>query len=124
MRMADFRPLFPFYHSTSANKPPRHGLVPAVTTSLRVIAENPLAVATWGLIVAGLLILGALPLFIGLAIVMPVLGHGTWRFYRRAVERDPTHEHPAAWPNVVRRPGRYYSTPHSVLFPPSQSREE
>ena len=96
------------------------GLVPAVATSLRVSAENPLAVATWGLIVAGLLVLGALPLFIGLAVVMPVLGHATWRFYRRAVERDPVHEHPATWPNLKLRPASYYAKPHSVLFPPPQ----
>ena len=92
------------------------GLVPAVATSLRVTAQNPLAVATWGLVIAVLLVLGALPLFIGLALVMPVLGHATWRFYRRAVERDPAHEHPASWPKIKQRPAGYYSTPHSVLF--------
>ncbi len=93
------------------------GLVPAVAASLRFSAINPLAVATWGAIVAGLLILGALPLFVGLAVVMPVLGHATWRFYRRAIQRDPAHEQHPAWPNVAKRPARYYSTPHSVIFP-------
>ena len=53
---------------------------------------NPLAVALWGLIVAAALILGSLPLFLGLAVVMPVLGHATWRLYRKAIERDPAHE--------------------------------
>ena len=100
------------------------GLVPAVATSLRVSLENPLAVGTWGLIVAVLLVLGALPLFIGLAVVMPVLGHATWHFYRRAVERDPVHEHPANWPNIKRRSAHYHSSPHSVLFPPPQSGDE
>ena len=70
------------------------GLVPAVVASLRTARENPAAVATWGLIVAIALILGSLPLFIGLAVVMPVLGHATWRFYRRAIARDPAHEVP------------------------------
>ena len=50
------------------------GLVPAVGASLRTARENPEAVALWGLIVAAALILGSLPLFIGLAVVMPVLG--------------------------------------------------
>jgi len=99
------------------------GLVPAVAASLRLSWTNPLAVATWGAIVAGLLILGALPLFMGLAVVMPVLGHATWRFYRRAVERDPAHEQHPSWPNVSRRPASYYSNPHSVIFPPPQSRD-
>ena len=38
--------------------------------------------ALWGAIVAGLLVLGSLPLLVGLAVVMPVLGHATWHLYR------------------------------------------
>ena len=68
------------------------GLVPALDASLRVTRANPLAVAFWGLIVAVALVLGSLPLFFGLAVVMPVLGHATWRLYRKAIERDPAHE--------------------------------
>ena len=70
------------------------GLVPAVVASLRTARDNPGAVALWGLIVAVTLVLGSLPLFIGLALVMPVLGHATWRLYRLAIERDPAHELP------------------------------
>jgi uncharacterized membrane protein len=68
------------------------GLVPALDASLRLTRANPLAVALWGLIVAAGLVIGSLPLFFGLSVVMPVLGHATWRFYRRAIERDPAHE--------------------------------
>ncbi len=68
------------------------GLVPALEASLRVTRANPLAVALWGLIVAAALFLGSLPLFTGLAVIMPVLGHATWRLYRKAIERDPAHE--------------------------------
>ena len=68
------------------------GLVPALEASLEVARANPLAVALWGLIVALALVLGSLPLFLGLAVVMPVLGHATWRLYRKAIERDPAHE--------------------------------
>jgi uncharacterized membrane protein len=94
------------------------GLVVAVGASLRTARENPGAVALWGLIVAAALILGSLPLFIGLAIVMPVLGHATWRFYRRAIVRDPAHEHPAQWPNDPQgRPAHFHATAHSFLFP-------
>ena len=100
------------------------GLLPAVTTSLRLSFENPVAVATWGAIVAVLLVLGALPMFIGLAVVMPVLGHGTWRFYRRAIQRDRAHEQQLQWPNVTRKPASYYSTPHSVLFGSSRKSED
>ena len=78
------------------------GVVPAVVASLDTARDNPAAVALWGLIVAAALILGSLPLFIGLAVVMPVLrGHATWRFYRRAVERDPAHEVPIMKPTAA-----------------------
>jgi uncharacterized membrane protein len=40
------------------------------------------------LVVAGLLALGFATLLVGLAIVVPVLGHATWHLYRRVVERD------------------------------------
>lgn len=57
----------------------------AMMTSLRAIMLNPLPMALWGLTIAGLLVLGSLPLFVGLAVVMPWLGHATWHMYRRAV---------------------------------------
>jgi uncharacterized membrane protein len=64
------------------------GLAGAITTSLRAIAKNPLTMAVWALIVAGLLLLGALPFFAGLAVVVPVLGHATWHLYRKLVVTD------------------------------------
>ena len=72
------------------------GLAPAMVASIRLARENPGAIALWGLIVAAALVIGSLPLFLGLAVVMPVLGHATWRLYRRAVQRDPAHEVPTA----------------------------
>jgi hypothetical protein len=43
----------------------------------------------WGLIVAVLLVLRSLPFFLGLAMVIPVLGHATWHLYRKVVAPDP-----------------------------------
>jgi uncharacterized membrane protein len=60
----------------------------AVRTSVRAVIANPQAMAVWGLIVAGGLLLGSLPLFFGLAVVFPVLGHATWHLYRKVVSRD------------------------------------
>jgi len=51
--------------------------------------KNPFVMAVWGLIVAALLVIGSLPLFVGLAVVPPVLGHATWHLYRKVVEPDP-----------------------------------
>lgn len=61
------------------------GLYRAVVTSVRTVAKNPVAMMTWGLIVACSLAIGALPAFIGLIIVMPILGHATWHLYRKVV---------------------------------------
>jgi uncharacterized membrane protein len=61
------------------------GVAMAVDTSVRAVLKNPFTMALWGLIVAGGLVLGSLPLLLGLILVMPVLGHGTWHLYRRIV---------------------------------------
>jgi uncharacterized membrane protein len=63
------------------------GLVAAVQTSIRAVAANPGPMALWGMVVAGALVLGSLPAFLGLVIVMPVLGHATWHLYRKMVPR-------------------------------------
>jgi uncharacterized membrane protein len=59
----------------------------AVRTSIRVVARNPLTMVVWGLIIAGSLLIGSIPLLLGLIVVMPVLGHATWHLYRRVVPR-------------------------------------
>src|SRR3569623_3354133 len=68
----------------------RHAnMTDAIQTSLRVVMKNPVTMAAWGLIVAALLVIGSLPLFVGLAVVLPVLGHATWHLYRKVLEPDP-----------------------------------
>lgn len=57
----------------------------AVAVSIRAFAVNPVQMTAWGGIVAMLLIAGSLPIFVGLAVVLPVLGHATWHLYRRVV---------------------------------------
>jgi len=62
----------------------------AVATSIRVVAANPVTMAVWGLIVVAGLLLGFLPILVGLAVVLPILGHSTWHLYRRVVRPDPS----------------------------------
>lgn len=61
------------------------GLGVAIRTSVRAVAANPGTMALWGLIVGVALLLGSLPAFVGLAVVLPVLGHATWHLYRAVV---------------------------------------
>ena len=61
------------------------GFGPAVQTSVRACLENPATMAAWGLIVAAGLVIGSIPLFAGLIVVLPVLGHATWHLYKKVV---------------------------------------
>lgn len=64
------------------------GLDTAVKTSYRAIVTNPVPIMLWGFIVAAGLVLGSIPLFLGLVVVLPVLGHATWHLYRKMVARS------------------------------------
>jgi uncharacterized membrane protein len=90
------------------------GAVVAVLTSVRAALRNPLPIAAWGLIVAALLLIGSLPLFVGLAVVMPVLGHSSWHLYRKLVEPDPQPR--AEPPRPPRRRRRYAAQFPAALF--------
>jgi uncharacterized membrane protein len=90
------------------------GAAVAVYTSLRVMAANPVPMALWGLIVAALLMIGSIPFFVGLTVIMPVLGHATWHLYRRTVEPDPN-PHPEYKPRE--RPRRSAADFPAALFP-------
>jgi len=71
--------------------------------------------ALWGFIVAALLLIGSAPFFLGLTVILPVLGHATWHLYRKAVEPDPN-------PHADYQPGergrRYAADFPAALFPP------
>ena len=93
------------------------GAAVALLTSVRAVAANPVTTALWGLIVAGLLVIGSLPFFLGLTVVMPVLGHSTWHLYRRVVEPDP------AWQAAFRPERTSYRSAAdfpSALFTPRE----
>ncbi len=90
------------------------GAAVALFTSIRVVIANPVTMALWGFIVAALLVVGSLPLFLGLTVVMPVLGHATWHLYRRAVEPDPN-PHPDYRPRERKR--RSAADFPAALFP-------
>jgi uncharacterized membrane protein len=59
--------------------------VTAMLTSVAVVTESPVVLLSWGVLVATLLFAAMLPGFLGLLVVLPVLGHATWHLYRRAI---------------------------------------
>ncbi len=88
------------------------GMAVAIHTSIKAVLLNPIVMAAWALFIAVALVIGALPFFIGLAIVMPVLGHASWHLYRKVVapddsprptlhQRDKGHRYAAHFPAVL-----------------------
>ena len=57
--------------------------ITAIITSIRAVAINPVVLAVWGVVIAAILFAGILPLFLGLFVALPVLGHASWHMYRR-----------------------------------------
>jgi uncharacterized membrane protein len=93
------------------------GAIVAMHTSVRAVLRNPLTMAAWGLFVAVALVIGSLPFFFGLAVVMPVLAHSTWHLYRKVVEPDlsPRQDRQDRHPRPKGR--RYAADFPAVLFP-------
>ncbi len=59
--------------------------ITAMINSFQFVTMNLVVMLAWGVLISGLLFLAMLPLFLGLFLVLPVLGHATWHLYRRAV---------------------------------------
>ena len=59
--------------------------VTAMITSVKTVTKNPAIMLTWGVIVVALAFVALAPVFIGLLVIFPVLGHATWHLYRRAI---------------------------------------
>ncbi|MCF3945227.1 DUF2189 domain-containing protein [Acidiphilium iwatense] len=57
----------------------------ALRISARALYENPKTLFLWGCIVAVGLAIGSLPALLGIAVVLPILGHSTWHLYRRVI---------------------------------------
>jgi len=57
----------------------------AIIASIAAVRTNGKVMLRWAAIIAGLLIVAMLPLFLGLLVVLPILGHATWHLYRRAL---------------------------------------
>lgn len=57
--------------------------ITAIIASLRTVSHNRAVMLGWAMVVAIALFLAMLPLFAGLLVVLPVLGHATWHLYRR-----------------------------------------
>ncbi|WP_135505024.1 DUF2189 domain-containing protein [Roseovarius aestuariivivens] len=64
--------------------------VTAMITSFQTVTGSPGPMLLWAVIVAGLTFLAMLPAFLGLFLVLPLLGHATWHLYREIVTAGET----------------------------------
>ena len=61
----------------------------AIIVSLGTVRLNTFVLLAWAVWIAVALFAAMLPLFLGLFVVLPVLGHATWHLYRRSVAEAP-----------------------------------
>ena len=59
--------------------------VTAIILSFRAVAMNPLPMLLWAAVIAVILVAAILPLFLGLFVALPVLGHASWHMYRQLI---------------------------------------
>jgi uncharacterized membrane protein len=60
--------------------------VTAMLTSFTVVTANPVPMLVWAALIAVLTFVALLPAFLGLFLVLPLLGHATWHLYRLICE--------------------------------------
>ena len=58
----------------------------AVLTSWKVVVTHPLPMVFWAFLIMGFSLLGIFSLFLGLILIVPMLGHGSWHAYRQLVD--------------------------------------
>lgn len=61
--------------------------VSAMITSFQSVAKNPIPMLGWGIVVTLLAIISMVPLFLGLIVIFPILGHATWHLYTKTIVR-------------------------------------
>lgn len=64
--------------------------ISAGLTSIRACVQNPGVMLFWGALITGIILLAMLPVFLGLLIAGPVIGHATWHAYRHIVPTQPS----------------------------------
>lgn len=59
--------------------------VTAMITSFQTVVQNLPVMLAWAVFIAAIMFLAMIPGFLGLLIVVPVLGHASWHLYRKAL---------------------------------------
>ncbi|MEM9059144.1 MAG: DUF2189 domain-containing protein [Pseudomonadota bacterium] len=63
-------------------------IVSAMVTSVRAVIASPQPMLFWGILLAVVMAVAMVPLFLGVILAFPVLGHASWHLYRRVMITD------------------------------------
>lgn len=64
--------------------------ITAGLTSINAVLQNKPAMLVWAALILGLVLVGVLTAYLGLAVVLPLIGHATWHGYRETIKApDP-----------------------------------
>jgi uncharacterized membrane protein len=64
----------------------RVSVLQAVLTSWKAVLTHPFQMTFWAFLIIAFSMLGIFSLFLGLILVVPMLGHGSWHAYRHMVD--------------------------------------
>jgi len=60
-------------------------LITGIIDSFKAVLQNPVPMIGFGILVVALTFLAFVPMFLGLLVVLPVLGHATWHLYKAVI---------------------------------------
>lgn len=60
--------------------------ITAMVTSVRLVEKNPITMLAWAVFIGFIVLVSVLTAFLGLLVLLPIIGHSTWHLYRLSVE--------------------------------------
>ncbi len=60
--------------------------ITAMVTSVRLVEKSPVTMIAWAVFIGFIVALSVMTAFLGLLLLLPIIGHSTWHLYRLAVE--------------------------------------
>ncbi len=62
--------------------------ITSALTSINAVLNNKGVMLLWAVLIVGLVVVGFLTAYIGLAVVLPLIGHATWHAYRETIPAE------------------------------------
>ncbi len=68
--------------------------ITAIVTSINAVLRNKLAMFVWLALIVSMLLIGVVTMFVGLIVIIPLIGYAAWHGYLETINADafPRHE--------------------------------